>query len=1135
MADGQRSGTGSSKRPRNMTSGSKSPTRMRAHPKGNVSPRSTRSGGSASPKSQRSPTSSAIQPLERHDQPRNAGGHSSPKQTGSPKRGASPTKLTEKPVKTLNQGKSPTPTGPNASGRASPNPAGTPTSRPSSTTSGVVPHARPGVAPQNLQQNETVVPEVRGNLSPKRRGSPAGLRQERPAPKPGDASPRRGSPKAMKSGSASPKQRNSPGREPSPVTALTSSTPPGSGGGGGPVPKPFPPGAPGNTHADVFPTGGGPPLGGAPASHEPMSAKDHVAATPPAADAGPSTASPAHATSRGPTISLKDPRYRHFTRALLADRGRRGANGSPRGTSSPKGRASPSVGTSYYASDDDETIIEFATSQVRRTKSGGLGRRRSGTPSPVTTQRSSILLPSPLRERLSLLGLSSKSKPSVPSSPQDVVVNEELSFYMIHGSAPSGLTSGAKYDGGKPWKPSLLVLTGAFVLALLFTAIIFFIALHMISHSNAPSRHKNTRNHTTNATANSPLRSGTGLASTADAYGILLRDAIDADAKPCDNFYRFACGSWKRNHPHTTSGAENLDYFVATALARLREVKADEEPIGKAVRYLDACLAAAKGEAANDLKTVLAEAGLTWPDRSEGSDFVSALFFMARRLALPVFFGVDMLHREGNRRHTLAFPLDVAFQSILRTLMEHIRSGHVATYLRLPYDSMAGNGISDNARFSEILTSLKDMNEVFEVYLNAFEKEEALGNVTSLLRIAPMVPVEKWNTLLQKYFGANIAEVDYVVVFDRGSFAAILGLLKTRGEDGAKDILGCLAVQAAIFYTKIEVRESFFGSSEEARDQQERHCFGDVHGLFRYAVDRFLFNGSEGALADVSELAFTIRDEFVNTLRSGALLRGQPLPYPEVTGFGMIFALPETSKPLGPLFGRNGTYPNVSPRPLLNRMIYAERLAKPSVVSVDTARRDVGDLTGLHQRERQGDVSYLGFRLAPHHLFFPWFSTRGLGHRAALYAGIGARLAAAMYFDYVQRRPFGPSRLIDNHRCLGTTGATGASDRVDNLNVSFGLELQAAVAGVHVAWRAYRRNVIADRDTPNTAAAEDDVLGGMTGSRTFFVFGCYLFCGEDDGERMCNVPARENADFARVFECDEYSSMKSSKKCHMFG
>ncbi|KAL3192486.1 hypothetical protein MRX96_058907 [Rhipicephalus microplus] len=382
MADGQQSGVSSPKHPKKMSSGSKSPTRIKAHPKGNVSPTSTRSGGSATPKSRRSPTPSAIQPLERQDRPRITSGRRSPKQTGSPKRGASLINLTHQPAKKLVQGKTSTATGPSASGRASPNRAGLTSHRPSLMTSTVVPQASPGVIPKKLHQSGT--PEALGDLSPKHRGSPTGLR-ERLEPQPGDASPRQRSPKAVKSGSASPKLRSWPRQKPSPLAAATSSTPPVSGIVGGPGPEALLLDAPGNTDGDVSPTGGRPPSGestpihsaslqkeGAPASLEPLSAKDQVAATNPAADAGPSTVSPTEAAPRKPTMPLKDPWFRHIARAISGHRRLRRANARRSGTSSPKGRASPSISTPYYASDDDESIIEFATSQARPTTSGGI-------------------------------------------------------------------------------------------------------------------------------------------------------------------------------------------------------------------------------------------------------------------------------------------------------------------------------------------------------------------------------------------------------------------------------------------------------------------------------------------------------------------------------------------------------------------------------------------------------------------------------------------------------------------------------------------------------------------------------------------------------------------------------------------
>ncbi|KAH7966178.1 hypothetical protein HPB49_014141 [Dermacentor silvarum] len=1073
MADGERSGPSFPKRLKGKIPGEKSPEKVRGSPKGTGSPKSARGGGSDSPSSQHYPTTSVISPPEQDGELRKVGEQSSQKGTDSPKRVVPPANLQEKlPAKPITND-FPASSRANTSGRASPRKGDTPI-RKSSPMRGDTSTKPAASLPK---QSEAGVSKP-GNASPRRLGPSIKLNKAM-TPLKADESPLRGPAKRRKSGSTSPKGQSSPKRGPLPVRAGALSTSPG-----GAVAEPE--GQSANI-ADSPPTvtstpsGGSTPIrraslddAGVPAALEPRSAKNEVAATPTAKV--PSTTRAA-AARRRPTISLKDPRFRYFARALMAHRGRRAAEGHS-GTSSPNGRVSPSAAPSN-AAEDDNTILELGTSQVNRS-TGGFGRRRSGAASP--------------------------------------------------GYSRSWPGSGTKYDGEKRSRPSFVVLTGACFLALLVSAIMLVIVLQLISLFRAPSHQKHTGQRDASTSTKNP-RSGTGVASIGDAYTVLLREAIDSDAKPCDNFYRFACGSWYRNHPHISSRAESFRYFIATAVTRMRNAKAEkagEKPIDKAVRFLNACLATAEDTAANELKAVLAEAGLTWPDRSDGANFISALFFMARRLALPVFFGVDLLDGGASGRRTLTFPLDFVFQSILRRLKEHVISLQVVSYLRLAYDSLAVNGF-DDARFSEILVGLVNMTDVFEVYLNSTDKEETLGGSTSLLRIAPLVPEEKWNALLKKYFEALISEVDNVVVFDSRSFAAILNLLKTRGEDRAKDILGCLCVHAALFYTKAEVRESFFGSPEEAMAQQERHCFRDVYGLFRPAVVRFLLKGAEEALADVSQLALRVGDEFRKSLRSGVPLQDQPYPYSEVTSFGKVFALLETSKP-GSFLDLHEAYPNVTSRPLQNRVNFAERLARRSDFgideSVDVARRPA-KVAADHLREWEGDVgiSYLGFRLAPYHLFFPWFSASA-HHRAALYAGIGARLAAALYFNYAERRPFGRNVLLDGHRCL-------ASNQ-EGLDAPLALELQAGVAGVGVAWRAYenmRRNITTEPETPST----EEGFGAIAGPRAFFAFGCHLFCGEEDGEKMCNVPLRHNADFARVFECKNVSLMNPEKKCDMFG
>ncbi|XP_070396578.1 serine/arginine repetitive matrix protein 1-like isoform X2 [Dermacentor albipictus] len=255
------------------------------------------------------------------------------------------------------------------------------------------------------------------------------------------------------------------------------------------------------------------PKPGAAATPKPHSAKDEVAAKP-ADDAG-STRSPTE-TRRRPTISLKDPRFRYIAQALMAARGGRGAGGTS-GSSSPNGRTSPSA-TPYFASDDDNTILELGTSQVPHSP-GGFGGRSSGTASPVISQRASIQLSSAFRNKSSAFHPGSEIGPSVRTWPWRESANDNFSpSNLRHGNSQSPLAGGTKYDGQKRSKPSFLVLTGACLLALLLSAIVLVVVLHMISIFYAPSGQEHAGQSNTNTSTKSP-RFGTGVADTSGVGG----------------------------------------------------------------------------------------------------------------------------------------------------------------------------------------------------------------------------------------------------------------------------------------------------------------------------------------------------------------------------------------------------------------------------------------------------------------------------------------------------------------------------------------------------------------------------------------------------------------------------------------
>ncbi|XP_070396581.1 nascent polypeptide-associated complex subunit alpha, muscle-specific form-like [Dermacentor albipictus] len=445
-----------------------------------------RSGGRDTPRSQHSPTSSILSPPpERGGEVREAGEEISPKRTASPNRGASPANLHEKTVAS----DSPSSARPNTSARASPRRGGTPTRRASPVRAD--PSPKPGAS--SPKHGEAGVPKP-GDASPVLRGSPMQLHNIR-VPKTGGQSPARGPAKPTKSGSASPKRRSSPKQQPILMQAGTPKGRRSPSGRSTPIRRDF--------------------LGnaGAAATPKPHSAKDEVAAKP-ADDAG-STRSPTE-TRRRPTISLKDPRFRYIAQAVMAARGGRGAGGTS-GSSSPNGRTSPSA-TPYFASDDDNTILELGTSQVPHSP-GGFGGRSSGTASPVISQRASIQLSSAFRNKSSAFHPGSEIGPSVRTWPWRESANDNFSpSNLRHGNSQSPLAGGTKYDGQKRSKPSFLVLTGACLLALLLSAIVLVVVLHMISIFYAPSGQEHAGQSNTNTSTKSP-RFGTGVADTSGVGG----------------------------------------------------------------------------------------------------------------------------------------------------------------------------------------------------------------------------------------------------------------------------------------------------------------------------------------------------------------------------------------------------------------------------------------------------------------------------------------------------------------------------------------------------------------------------------------------------------------------------------------
>ncbi|XP_049513956.1 uncharacterized protein LOC125941073 [Dermacentor silvarum] len=563
----------------------------------------------------------------------------------------------------------------------------------------------------------------------------------------------------------------------------------------------------------------------------------------------------------------------------------------------------------------------------------------------------------------------------------------------------------------------------------------------------------------------------------------------------------------------------------------VQDSRGKPEPVHRASHFIHTCLDIIKVPRAPEIKEVLERGNITWPKSNERPDFLGALFYMARRVFIPVAFDVAILETDAkatSTSRTLFFGLPSRFLGQARALVRLRRSGRLFDHLRLTYETL--DLAVNETRLKEIANHFGYLGDFFTRYEGASDYVTRSANASFFLQYTPSVSKARWDTLTKRYLNASLVHDQDnlrggVAIQGADVFSAVFEVHAKHGEHVTDDIVGGLCVQALVGYTSSNLLTSLLGGSRElATESVYDRCFSDAYRFYGAAIEAYFHPPLSREVVDLRRVATLVHEAFSDTLR-------RRFAMPGVVASGSASKNSSSAHrnfdlALSSLYGLNtktfadsyDRYPPETDSGLYNWMRHAA-FASASGKS----RTGVSLWDSLNEGVGRAAGRFRNFRLRLAHMEDPFYAVNVSA--AVLMAGVGTRLAAALFYDHIAvSSRDDPSKVYtENQECLFPGTGGGSSD----------LEIQGAVASIDVAWSALKTASVARSSTGTAIAPRDSGVAFLADEELFFSFFCYLLCGEPDGERLCNVPLRHSSGFGRVFGCESVSAMNPDKKCHM--
>ncbi|EEC01221.1 hypothetical protein IscW_ISCW000558 [Ixodes scapularis] len=613
-------------------------------------------------------------------------------------------------------------------------------------------------------------------------------------------------------------------------------------------------------------------------------------------------------------------------------------------------------------------------------------------------------------------------------------------------------------------------------------------------------------------------------------HAAILKRAMDPAVNPCDNFYKFVCGSWKGSQSIvTTSSADDVTLRVYASVIQtlLRE---DTQPnVPKKLFRTCNTPTSSNRKDVESFKEIKKDIGILWPEKRQ--TFVHPLDLLLKlsiRWNFNLLLNVRVIPASRRRNRTLLFSEGIIAASFQEPLVNTMSITAFQRYVEEHYKIL---GASPDTNLRELMAAERVILAA-ALHIRQGVPEQLAVPLQSMQNFTPTVEPEQWLQLLNNYSEPEppFTLEQIVIVEDARLLRKIGELLKNHPAEQLVIGIAWIFIQSYLWAVSSSPTIRF-GKADTINRYKPVLCLEYMNAALG------LLGATEYLQSKFSRTAQLCVHDMVRNLTKSAKSKIHSSPW--ISKKIKILALDKLEDMYLDVWPIDDDFGGETSSLLYSRLGNMTDSFAENLLTVTENMRPLiklDPIKAIHSKQiapPSGFLSYLYYlnqiSVAPGGVDAPRFYVNGT--LAMTYGGIGISLARQVV------KAFDPLGITIDDRSNAVkwvdTATLSAYAARANCNKT-GVSAFPTVVALEVSYSALKQ-AIEDQDVPFA----DFRLRGLkefTEDQILFITYCNGLCSlsREDSESECNLPLKRFPPFAETFKCAIGTPMNPLRKCVFF-